>query len=63
MWSANWYLQSGQESSVLNVYGEIEVGLMADLEVTIESDELNVEVESSDLVVELEPEIEIEVDC
>lgn len=52
--------QEGGGATTLTIYGEIEVELMADLHVIIESD-YSVEIEDNQYDVELEPEFEVEV--
>lgn len=44
----------------VNIYGEVEVELMADLEVRMEPD-IAVEIDSEDIIVEVESDIEVEV--
>lgn len=53
------FLAIQQVAGSLQVFGELEVELMADLEVSIES-EMEIELEQDNVIV-LEPELEVEV--
>lgn len=63
MWNANWYLQGSQDIGVVNVYGEIEVGLMPDINVVIDDSSISVNVDNNEISVTLEPEINVQVEC